>query len=272
MIVIIILLIVLLFACVPFVPFFVKHIPDICYHAVLDCVHFFKDKKWKNYNVSGVYIYGGLFGCGKTLSIVEYAYRIYKQYDNVIFCSNVSLDGIPYVPFVYFEQLLEPTPEGKHIIYIVDECGSLMNSRNYKNNKISETEFVLCLNQIRHTDKTLLLASQRFSMCDKNFRQIAVEWVECSRTWRFIKHSFYDPWDLENCSNPKMIKPLRHSQYIFASNKIYKLYDTKEVVNNFCENYLAGTYNFIQIEATDNSTNDNYKVANVKRKYKKYKK
>ena len=77
--------------------------------------------------MSGVYIYGGLFGCGKTLSIVEYAYRIYKQYDNVIFCSNVSLEGIPYVPFVYFEQLLEPAPEGKHIIYIVDECGSLMN-------------------------------------------------------------------------------------------------------------------------------------------------
>ena len=76
MIVIIILLIVLLFACVPFVPFFVKHMPDICYHAIFDCVHFFKDKKWKNYNVSGVYIYGGLFGCGKTLSIVEYAYRI----------------------------------------------------------------------------------------------------------------------------------------------------------------------------------------------------
>lgn len=41
MIVIIILLIVLLFVCVPFVPFFVKHMPDICYHAIFDCVHFF---------------------------------------------------------------------------------------------------------------------------------------------------------------------------------------------------------------------------------------
>jgi len=32
------------------------------------------------------------------------------------------------------------------------------------------------------------------------------------------------------------------------------------------------SFNFIQVESSDNSTNDNYKVANVKRKYKKYKK
>lgn len=47
MVLLILLLIVLLFACVPFVPFFVKHIPDICYHAFYDCIHFLKIKNGK---------------------------------------------------------------------------------------------------------------------------------------------------------------------------------------------------------------------------------
>lgn len=264
---VIFILLLLLLLFIPIVPFLLFHVFSIVYYFVKDVFEYFRFKKWKRFDLSGIYIYGGLFGCGKSLSIVEYAYSIYKKYDNVIFYSNMTLKGIPYVKFEYFEQLLDPTPEGKHIVYIIDECGSLMNSRNYKNNKISETEFVLCLNQIRHTDKCLFLASQRFHMCDKNFRQVAVEWVECSRHWRIIKHSFYDPWELENCPNPSMVKPLRKPQYLLATDKLYGLYDTKEVVENFAKDYLDGNLNIMTYDSQDNSTNDNLKIARVKRKY-----
>lgn len=205
-------------------PFIFTHIVQLIYYAVKDLYKYIKGRIWKKYDKYGIYIYGGLYGSGKTLSIARYCTKIYKHYDNVKFISNIDLHNIPFERFEYFEQLMEePDYDGQCIVYVIDEIGSLMNARNYKNNRIGETQFLYTLNQIRKQNKTLLLASQRFGMCDKNFRQCAVQWIECSKIWRIVSQTIYDPYDLECSLNPKLVKPIKRKKYFLQQIKCLRL-------------------------------------------------
>ena len=136
-----------------------------------------------------------------------------------------------------------------------------MNARNYKNNRIGETQFLYTLNQIRKQNKTLLLASQRFGMCDKNFRQCAVQWIECSKTWRVVSQTIYDPYDLECSLNPKLVKPIKRKKYFLATDKMFKAYDTKQLVKDFKDKFNKDEFNPIVVEPMDNSLDGNLSQA-----------
>lgn len=238
----------------PLIPFIFTHIAKILFYACKDMYMYIKGRKWKKYANYGIYIYGGLYGGGKSLSISKYCEEIYRHYDNVKFISNIDLHNVPYTKFEFFEQLMdEQDYEGQCIIYVIDEIGSLMNSRNYKNNRIGETQFLYTLNQIRKQNKTLLLASQRFGMCDKNFRQCAVEWIECSKFWRIVKQTIYDPYDLECSLNPKLVKPIKRSSFYFATDKMFNAYDTRQLVKDFKDKFNKDEFNPIIVEPSDKS-------------------
>ena len=254
MIYIIIGLIVFISFCFPVIPFIFSHLFSIIYYSVKDIISFFKIKNLKIYENYGIYIYGGLYGGGKSLSITKYCEEIYKKYDNVKFISNIDLHNVPFEKFEYFEQLMDlPDYDGQCIIYVIDEIGSLMNARNYKNNRIGETQFLYTLNQIRKQNKTLLLASQRFGMCDKNFRQCAVQWIECSKFWRICSQLVYDPYDLECSLNPKLVKPIKRKSFFLATDKLFNAYDTKQLVKDFKDNFDKNNFNPIVVEPIDTS-------------------
>lgn len=214
--------------------------PSRIRYIFIDIIDKIKNHKvYKNY---GIYLFGGSFGNGKSISIVNYLHHIITRYDNIEVISNLSLNDIEYSKFEYFEQLLESTPDNISRIFVIDEVGSLMNSRNYKNNKIGETQFLYMLNQCRKNRVTILLASQRYNMTDKVFRQVCVYWIECKRFWRFVKHSYYDAYDIEYSNKPMTeIKPIK-CRYIFLDSRLYALYNTNELVTDFKE------YQPLQIE------------------------
>ena len=107
-----------------------KYLPQAVVVGAKDLFLYIKNKDYKKFNMSGIIMYGGLFGTGKTFNIVNFVCSVYKAYDNIEVYSNVTLNNVPYTPFLYFEQITEPVEEGKHRIYICDEFGSLFNSRN----------------------------------------------------------------------------------------------------------------------------------------------
>lgn len=258
------LIIVICLAVFPFLRFLCKNLVKMLYYSVKDIYSYIRLKKWKIYTNYGIYIYGGMYGGGKSLSISRYCSMIARKYNNVRFISNINLKSVKYEKFEYFEQLMdEPRYPGECIIYVIDEIGSLMNSRNYKNNRIGETQFLYTLNQIRKQNKTLLLASQRFAMCDKNFRQCAVYWVECKKFWRIVRQKIYDPYDLECSLNPALVKPIRKPKYFLATDKLYRNYDTKELVKDFKDKFNAGTFNPIVVECSDNNLTGNLDNANL---------
>lgn len=78
------------------------------FYSIYDLIDYFLHKKWRDFNHYGIDMFVGMFGHGKTLSMTNYARRLYKKYGNTIqFVSNYKLFGIPYVPLVNFNQLME---------------------------------------------------------------------------------------------------------------------------------------------------------------------
>ena len=84
------------------------HAPQAVYYAILDIYTYFKEKKWKNFKYYGIYMYIGMFGHGKTLSMTMQAKRLYEKYgDTIRFVSNYELKGIPYIPLRNFNQIVD---------------------------------------------------------------------------------------------------------------------------------------------------------------------
>lgn len=219
-----------------FAPFLTaqKYLPRAVVVGAKDFFLYIKNKDYKKFNMSGIIMYGGLFGTGKTFNIVNFVCSVYKAYDNIEVYSNVTLNNVPYTPFLYFEQITEPVEEGKHRIYICDEFGSLFNSRNYGNSKLTEAQYLTALNQLRKEKKLLLISTQRYGMCDKIFRQVCMEWRECHKLWRFMWYYRYDPYDLEYSYDPRIVQPLSiFPTMVFATNKKRNQYNTHEFVKGF---------------------------------------
>lgn len=92
----------------PFLRCVLWNIPYEIFYMFYDIIDYFLKKKWKNFANYGIDMFVGMFGHGKTLSMTNYARRLYKKYgDTIQFISNYKLYGIPYVPLVNFNQLLE---------------------------------------------------------------------------------------------------------------------------------------------------------------------
>ena len=75
----------------PVIPFVLLHIVKMMLYMCKDMFTYIKGRKWKKYANYGIYIYGGLYGGGKSLSISKYCTEIYKKYDNVKFISNIAV-------------------------------------------------------------------------------------------------------------------------------------------------------------------------------------
>lgn len=212
-----------------------------------DVVGYIRQRSWNVCPSGELICFSGLFGKGKTLSAVREVCRIYEQY-NGKFCwcprrqklvrqrveilSNVKL-GIPYQDFVNLYQLVEIADskverEDKENLIIVtivlgDEFSVQMNSRAFKSNLTPDT-----LNSIltcRHSRMSLFYTAQRFAHVDKLLRQVTSLVIECDKVWRFVRHSYYDAWDLETIGNPRMVVPLRRKCW-FVINEDYMQYDT----------------------------------------------
>lgn len=211
-----------------------KYFPNALVVGIKDIFKYYKTKQYKKFTKSGIIMYGGLFGTGKTFNIVDYVCRVYKHYDNIEIYSNVTLNGIPFTPFEYFEQITEPVEDGKFRIYVCDEFGSLFNSRNYKGTMLTESQYLTSLNQLRKENKLLLISTQRYGMVDKIFRQVCMEWRECHKLWRFMWFYRYDPYDLEYSFDPRIVQPLSLFPVMtFATNKKRAQYNTHEFVKGF---------------------------------------
>lgn len=219
---------------------FIFKFPSVIFNSLVDLYKYFRYRKWNECKEYGkINVYTGLFGRGKTLSSVHYVLGIYNKYNGkkvwsekdkcfkvqtIRIISNVALN-IPYVKLVNTQQIINAT-EGLNdvsvAIVLIDEASTQFNSRNFKNN-ISST-LLNSLLTCRHHKFGMILTSQRFLHIDALIRQICDRAIECKKIWRFQMLYDCSAWDLENCTNIKLVKHL--SRCWFVRNKDYKAYDT----------------------------------------------
>lgn len=210
-------------------------------YSVKDLVNYLKGKKWNDFNLYGIDMYIGMFGKGKTLSLVNTCNNIYHRYgDSVCFISNIHLSKIPYVKLENFQQLVdigEDPPEGvKGFVIVIDEISSVLSHRNYANFPL---DLLPVLMQQRKLKMKCLCTAQRFFMVDKIWRSITTNVIDCKKYWRFQSNIMYDAWDYENAMNDKLIKKIG-SRWFFVKDSLYKSYDTTQMLTkNAAEQFIS---------------------------------
>lgn len=245
-----------LFRCIIF------NLHNVGIYSVYDLVNYIKGKKWHDFTLYGIDMYVGMFGHGKTLSLVHEANCIYNRYgDAVCFLSNIHLQNIPYVRLENFQQLVdigENPPQGViGFVIIIDEISSVLSHRNYANFPL---DLLPVLMQQRKLKMKCLCTAQRFFMVDKIWRSITTNVIDCNKVWRFQNNRIYDAWDYENAMNDKLIKS-SGNYWWFVKNKDFNAYDTtqlisKESAQNFISNEESlkrkGLDNIVNLDAIKN--------------------
>lgn len=237
------------------------HPVAVAVNGVRDIITYIRHK---DYNICGtgeLVAYTGLFGKGKTLSVVHRVVSAYHQYDGkLVWCrrrkkfvtqrvkviSNVSL-SIPYEDFISLEQIVLAAERNQEYddendtltvtLVLGDEFSVQMNSRNFKTN--IDPLFLNTILTCRHYYISLYYTAQRFGHVDALLRQVTSYVVECDKLWRFQRLSKYDAWDLENSTNTRLVTPIGKSCW-FVRDRDYEAYNTLACVGNLKKSMKAG--------------------------------
>lgn len=295
--ILLIILIIYIIIKFPEVRFCLRHPIITSKHGFTDSKNYFLHKKYNNFTDYGkmvCYCASGsqVFGCGKTLTMVKDALRIYNNYDNkevwddkqndfviqhVHIVSNVDMSGsgIPYYNWVDESMLSHPEkfgfPDQDIIIYLLDEAATIFNSRNFKTN-ISEV-LLSSLMQQRKYKILIFTTAQRFKMIDKLIRDTTSVVTTCKKKWRIVMTQNFDAFDVENCDNVGMLEPLS-TRFWFAKDSDYHAYDTFQHVKKLQKiNDEGGFLSTAEIiNARGDTDTDINAVRNPRRKkrYRKY--
>lgn len=220
--------------------------------------------KHKEFNLCGtgeLVAYTGLFGKGKTLSVVHRVVSDYEQYNGkLVWCprrkklvtqrvkviSNVAI-SIPYEDFKSLKQIVAAAKmneayDDEHdtltvTLVLGDEFSVQMNSRNFKSN--IDPLFLNTLLTCRHYHISLFYTAQRFGHVDALLRQVTSYVCDCDKLWRFQRLNFYDAWEMENAQSPDLVRPFKRSCW-FVFNKDYEAYNTLACVGNLEKSVSSG--------------------------------
>ena len=112
--------------------------PVFWYYIFKDFGKYIKEKGWTRFNYWGLHLFIGKFGGGKTISAVRRAYNICKSHKGVTVLTNLTLYGFPedtrIIKLVNSSQILELPDKS---IVLIDEIGSIFNSRDFASSKKS---------------------------------------------------------------------------------------------------------------------------------------
>lgn len=256
-------LFIIVFACIVSVcvRVIVTHPISTVRYVVLDLYKYFRYRCWNICHTGMIVCYVGLFGKGKTLSAVHKVVSLYKRYNDrkiydfyrmkwvtqkIHIISNVSL-SIPYEDFVSMAQIVAVADRMRAVdekndtltctIALGDEFSVQLNSRSFKSN--IDPLFLNTLLTCRHHHISLIYTSQRFNHVDALLRQVTSYVYTCNKIWRIMVHEQFDAFDLENASDPTLIKPKRRFGW-FIKDAAFNAYDTLACVGNLTKSCKEG--------------------------------
>lgn len=205
-----------------------------------DLYRYIKNHQWEKFEGWGLHIYLGKFGAGKTCSMVRDVYNYCCKYKGITVLTNLKLENFPedtiIKPLNCIQDILN-APD--NTIVVVDEIGTIFNSRDFMGNKENCLPKILFqhLCQCRHRHMMIFGTVQRWGFLDKQLRDITSDVTVCST---FPAHPFSrmvtnwcysaEEYDLFYQSPMRPLIPL--STEVWLQTDFYReLYDTKEMVS-----------------------------------------
>lgn len=249
--------IILILFSIKFIQCFIFNIHRVGYYSVKDIFNYIYHMEWKKFHSFGIDMFVGMFGKGKTLTMVHVARSLYKKYgDSLVFYSNFKLNDIPYIPLINFNQIVElgeEMPDGvQGYVVLIDEISSVLSHRNYASFPL-ELIGLLCQQRKKHV--YIMCTAQRFFMVDKIWRSITTNVIDCNKYWRFAHNSYYDAWDYENAMNSQLVKRSYH-EWWFVCDKDYAGYDTSEMISKTSAKDFISNEEAIVRKGLDSTVNE----------------
>lgn len=180
------------------------------------------------FDPAGIICFCGAQGSGKTLSAVQLAKRILKDYPKSKICSNLEIHGIDrdIIPFEDYEQLHDLTNGINGIVFLIDEIHVLWNSLESKNIPISD---MAVFSQMRKDRRVIIGTSQVYSRIAKPIREQLHLVVKCRNILKYIQiNQLIDP-NPEGSTGEKdgqLEGELIRTDFFFHSPEDYEAYDT----------------------------------------------
>lgn len=181
---------------------------------------------------TGINIFCGPQGSGKTLSLVRVLKKIIKDYPKAIIVSNIEFnfdipnEVRPYTGFDDFK--LENDIYG--VIYVLDEIHLILNSLESKGIPLS---VIVELSQQRKQRKLILGSSQVYSRMAKPLREQIRNVIVCKNFLGLFQFNYLiDAFNTKEKDGELKVQKLKTS-FFFHSKEDYKAYDTYKKMDTY---------------------------------------
>ena len=174
---------------------------------------------------SGIWVFCGPQGSGKTLSAVKCLKKMCKKYPKALVVSNIVVRGIDnqIIPFTDYAQLTELSNGVEGIIFLLDEIHVLWNSLESKEIPISE---MACFCQMRKDRRVIIGTSQVYSRIAKPIREQLQYVIDCKNYFGLLQHNrILDPAECIE-QNGHIDATVLGNQFWFHTPELYDSYDT----------------------------------------------
>lgn len=192
-----------------------------------------KDKEL--FRASGLTVYCGWQGSGKTLSAVKHVYNLMLRYPKSILITNLEFNSDLPNKIITFKnhndlhKLLVDVNNDKYgVIYLIDEIHTYFNALESKD--IPPYIFTE-ISQQRKQRKAIIGTSQLFLRMAKPFREQANYLVMCSTHGNiFTVNKVYDAHELTTDYNGQLVGHVIKRGFFFHSEKLRNMYNTFQKV------------------------------------------
>lgn len=198
--------------------------PKNIFNTLLYKIRFARDNPDYFYP-SGIWVFCGPQGAGKTLSAVKCLKEICKEYPKAMVVANIELKGLDreVIPFKDYEQLTSMSNGIHGIIFFLDEIHVLWNSLESKDIPVSE---MACFCQMRKDRRVIIGTSQVYGRIAKPIREQLQFIVDCHNLFDLIQfNDILDPADCEE-KNGHLEATKLGRQIWLHSPDLYSSYDT----------------------------------------------
>ena len=197
-----------------------KKFPLILEFIKWKIIDVYRSKKYgKRIHLYGIIGIVGLYGGGKTISLVKYLEDMRTKYGDKIYIATNFFYKNQDFEINHWKDLL---PEyDKPVIFGYDELQNEFNSREYKSFPVSL--MVLLTQNRKGNGKQIIYTTQDYETVDKNFRRLTKTIIACkTRFGRLTSCKYYDREDFEHLQNTvdvnRKMKIRPQKRYIFVQD------------------------------------------------------
>lgn len=223
--------------------------------AGIESKNIFKVFKWLKYKFKfyrdnpdyfvpdGLLVFVGSQGSGKTLSAVNYVYRLVKKYPKSIIVTNLDLkdypiDNIKVFRFRNNDDFMRYNNEMRGVIFLIDEIQLYLNSLESKNINI---EVMTQIAQQRKQRKHIISTSQVFGRMAKPLREQFSSVIVCKcmfGCFQFNRLIDKDSIDGEVATGTNLTGKVIKRFFWVHDPDMYQRYDTYVVIDK--NKYVSG--------------------------------